>query len=123
MIRGIGIDITELDRIGKISARLAERVLTKSEKEIYAELPPKRRTEFLAGRFAVKEAYAKACGCGIGSRLSFQDIELSNDELGKPVLQAVGENDTVHVSISHSREFACAQVIIEKNENMAGEKA
>lgn len=114
MIKGIGIDIVELNRIERIAQRLSLRILTPWEKEKFHRLQGNRKTEFLAGRFAAKEAYAKASGTGIGAALSFQDIEISSSAAGKPEIRPREESELVHVSISHSREYACAQVIIEK---------
>lgn len=116
MIKGIGIDIVELSRIQKINERqkrFAERILTENEKEKFDRLEGKRKVEFLAGRFAAKEAFSKAYGTGIGKELSFLDINILTDDKGKPYIQnPIGEG--VHLSISHSAEYAVAQVIIEK---------
>jgi holo-[acyl-carrier protein] synthase len=117
MIVGIGIDIVELERIGKVSSRqkrFADRILTSFEKEFYERLTGKRQIEFLAGRFAAKEAFAKAYGTGIGEQLSFLDIQVENDQKGKPYITKPIE-EGVHLSISHSLEYAAAQVVIEKN--------
>lgn len=117
MISGIGIDIVELKRIEAIMERqekFVSRVLTESEKEKIETLSGKRKAEFLAGRFAAKEAFSKAFGTGIGKELSFLDIEISSDERGKPFIKKPF-NEGVHLSISHSAEYAVAQVIIEKN--------
>lgn len=116
MISGIGVDMTELDRIRKIIARqdrFPERILTSKEMAVYNSLPEKRRAEYLAGRFAAKEAFSKAVGTGIGEKLSFQDIEIEKDELGKPFISKPFKKG-VHLSISHSREYAVAQVVIER---------
>mgnify|MGYP001019741902 CR=1 FL=1 len=116
MISGIGIDIVELKRIAKICTRqkrFADRILTSFEKEIYDQLKGKRQMEYLAGRFAAKEAFAKAYGTGIGTQLSFQDIQVENDEKGKPSITKPLQ-EGVHLSITHSAEYAAAQVIIEK---------
>jgi holo-[acyl-carrier protein] synthase len=116
MISGIGVDMTELDRIRKIIARqdrFPERILTSKEMAVYNNLPEKRRAEYLAGRFAAKEAFSKAVGTGIGEKLSFQDIEIEKDELGKPFISKPLKKG-VHLSISHSREYAVAQVVIER---------
>jgi holo-[acyl-carrier protein] synthase len=114
MIKGIGIDIIELDRIRKMKhqQKFIDRILTPSEKSTYEALSEHRQTEFLAGRFAAKEAFSKAAGTGIGRDLSFLDIEISADSLGKPIIAkpVVG----AHVSISHSREYAVAHVVIEE---------
>ncbi|WCK54986.1 holo-ACP synthase [Aneurinibacillus sp. Ricciae_BoGa-3] len=126
MIVGTGIDIVELERIEKILKRQEQafisRVLTKAEiQQMPAEQA--RKTEYTAGRFAAKEACSKALGTGIGGVLSFQDIDVLRADNGKPgitvsqeVLAAtVGlERCRLHVSISHSRDYAIAQVIVEK---------
>ncbi|MDQ0163476.1 holo-ACP synthase [Bacillus alveayuensis] len=120
MITGIGLDIVELNRIGNIVKRnpkFIDRILTAGEKERFVQLSAKRRLEFLAGRFAAKEAFSKAIGTGIGKKLSFLDIEILNDEKGKPVLIQEKIKDKVHVTITHSQQFAVAQVIVERIES------
>ncbi|WP_077620340.1 holo-ACP synthase [Bacillus sinesaloumensis] len=115
MIIGTGIDIVELDRIKKILHRqkkFVDRILTDAEKEKFLQLSETRKVEFLAGRFAVKEAYSKAVGTGIGESLSFLDIEVLSDEKGKPVLTKP-ISQKAHLSITHSKDYAVAQVIIE----------
>jgi holo-[acyl-carrier protein] synthase len=119
MITGIGLDIIELDRIRRIVDRqpgFIKRILTMNEIEKFATLSKERKVEFLAGRFAVKEAYSKALGTGIGEEIGFQDIEVTNDDKGKPVikiLKDIAQESVIHVSITHSRQYAAAQVIIE----------
>ncbi|WP_338471490.1 holo-ACP synthase [Niallia sp. XMNu-256] len=115
MITGIGLDIVELNRINKVSERhqkFVDRILTAKEKEKYERLTQQRKIEFLAGRFAAKEAFSKAMGTGIGEELSFLDIEIENDERGKPIVVKPIKHG-VHLSITHSSEYAAAQVIIE----------
>ncbi|MDG4657913.1 holo-ACP synthase [Ectobacillus antri] len=116
MIVGTGIDIIELARIEKLleQPKFLERILTEREKHKAAHLSGQRKVEFVAGRFAAKEAYAKAVGTGIGKEVSFLDIEILNDEKGKPVCVAPSSH-IIHVSISHSRDFAVAQVILESS--------
>lgn len=119
MIKGIGIDIVEIDRLNqsiKKQARLPERILTKNELERYTSFTKEqRKVEFLAGRFAAKEAAAKATGRGIGA-LSFQHIEVTSNEWGAPQLLIEGyEKEFIHVTISHSKHYAVAQVIIEES--------
>lgn len=116
MILGIGIDLVELKRIEQAvikNERFIARILTKSEQQVYNKLPTfKRQTEFLAGRFATKEAFAKAAGTGIG-KLSFQDIEILTKDTGAPFINASGyKKEQILVSISHSKEYAVAQVIL-----------
>ncbi|RYG71872.1 holo-[acyl-carrier-protein] synthase [Lentibacillus lipolyticus] len=117
MITGIGMDIIELERIAasvKRNARFPDRILTAREKEQYLMLSSEqRRTEYLAGRFAAKEAFAKACGRGIGT-ISFQDIEVTRSDYGAPEIHVTGyEHAHLFVSITHSRDYAAAQVVIE----------
>lgn len=115
MIIGTGIDIVELERIEQAmdkQPRFVARILTENEQEKFQALSPKRKVEFLAGRFAAKEAYAKAVGTGIGGDVSFLDVEVLPDEKGKPVMKSPSPH-RVHVAISHSGAFAVAQVIIE----------
>jgi holo-[acyl-carrier protein] synthase len=116
MIKGIGIDIVELNRIEHLirNEKFKNRILTNNELLQFEKLSDKRKVEFLAGRFAAKEAFAKANGTGIGKDLSFQDIEIDTDQKGKPYIHKPFKNG-VHLSISHSQTFAVAQVIIEDN--------
>ena len=112
MIQGIGIDIVELNRIEEIlkrNPRFVERILTDKERHVVSNKSAKRKIEFIAGRFAAKEALVKASGV---KSLSWQDIEILNQEDGKPILTGPVDG-TIHVSISHSQAYAVAQVIIE----------
>lgn len=115
MIVGIGLDIVDLARIEKASSkqtRFAERILTETEKRKYDQLIGHRKVEFLAGRFAAKEAFAKAYGTGLG-QVSFQDIEILNDAKGKPILTKSPDAFRAFVSITHTEQIAAAQVILE----------
>ncbi|WP_257351827.1 holo-ACP synthase [Pseudalkalibacillus decolorationis] len=118
MIIGIGIDIIEITRIKKTlerQPRFSERILTEKEYKLFnSHSIDERRIEFLAGRFAAKEAYAKAIGTGIGSKLSWKDIEILPNESGKPVLKSNG-SWTAFVSISHSKAYVVAQIILESS--------
>jgi len=119
MIRGIGLDLIELERIQKSVRKgnqLAKRVLTAQEFTLYANLPNERRqSEFLAGRFAAKEAFSKAAGTGIGT-LSFDDIEVLYSEQGAPLMEVRGyETCRIFVSITHTEHYAAAQVVIESD--------
>ena len=116
MITGIGLDIVELDRIAKLDARSGRfraRILTTAEQVIYDSLHGHRRTEFLAGRFAGKEAFAKAQGTGIGAACNFIDIEIIPDSSGKPLLNFKGAPVSGFISITHTENVAAAQVILQ----------
>ncbi|KPD03003.1 holo-ACP synthase [Moellerella wisconsensis] len=124
-IVGLGTDIVEISRISQIIERsgsnLAERILT--EHELVQYFQHARPERYLAKRFAVKEAAAKALGTGIRQGLAFNQFEVKNDALGKPVLSLHGAAltlaqslgiSTLHVSITDERNYACATVIAEK---------
>lgn len=115
MIKGIGLDVTEIDRILTAHVRshkFKERILTRIELEKFEQLNETRQIEYLAGRFAAKEAFSKALGTGIGKACSFQDIEIVSNEAGKPVLFFKSKEVKGYVSITHTKQFAAAQVIL-----------
>ncbi len=129
MIVGIGLDVVELARMDKLLAgpsgeRFVGRVLTERENSAYAALQPRRALEFISGRFAAKEAVVKALGCGIGSMVGFQDIEVLPDALGKPIctlseesvkrLGWEGRSYGIHIAITHERSLAAATALIEQ---------
>ena len=117
MIIGIGLDIVELDRIRDLLVRnpkFARRILTPQEMEVFASLGERRRIEWFAGRFSAKEAFSKAVGTGIGKELSFQDISIIQEKSGKPIIQHSFPY-TAHISITHTTQYAAAQVILEDN--------
>lgn len=115
MIKGIGIDIVEISRISELlqkQGKFPERILTEKERAVFESLTGNRKAEYLAGRFAAKEAFSKAAGTGIGKELSFLDIEIETTQSGQPFISKP-YSEGVHLSISHSREYAAAQVVIE----------
>ncbi len=123
MVKGIGTDIIEVGRIKNQIEKnngLIESLFTKNEIE-YCETF-KHKQENYAARFAAKEAFFKAIGTGYRFGMAFTEIEISNDELGKPSLIAFGKTKEhikklgiqhIHVSLSHTKEYATATVIIE----------
>ena len=116
MITGIGLDLVDLRRINKIlkvSNKLPNRILTDRELKIFNALSEVRQIEFLAGRFAAKEAFAKARGTGIREGCSFQQIEIINNALGKPIIYFEGAEVNGFVSITHTADVAAAQVILQ----------
>ena len=116
MIIGIGIDIVELERVEAILERqpkFVDRILTEKEKEYFLSLGDSRKIEWFAGRFSAKEAFSKAYGTGIGGKLSFQDISILPESNGKPIIQHSLEIKA-HLSITHTKQYAAAQVILEE---------
>lgn len=83
-IIGIGVDIVENDRIKKATKNknFIKRIFTKNE--INLSKLEKNNIGFYAKRFAAKEAFAKSLGTGFRKGLNFKDIEILNDNLGKP---------------------------------------
>jgi holo-[acyl-carrier protein] synthase len=113
-----GVDIIEIERVAAVidrhGQRYLERVFTPGERELCG-----KRVESLAARFAAKEAVSKALGCGIGE-VSFQDIEVLQDERGAPVLNLIGPAaeraaelglNQWSLSLSHSAGHAIAMVV------------
>lgn len=117
-IKGIGVDIIEIKRIKEAVKNHGEKFLNRiyTERELkycFAFAKEKIRFPELAVRFAAKEAYTKALGTGIRG-IHFKEIEIINNQLGKPHIAVNGKTlPNVHVSLSHSQEFAVAMVTIE----------
>ncbi len=117
MIVGIGVDLVELDHMEltfKRQASIHEYILTERELDIYHQRGPKGKLEFLAGRFAVKEAFSKAMGTGICREVNFQNISVINNEKGQPLVVDSPFDGNIFVSISHSKQSVVAQVVLEK---------
>lgn len=124
MIVGMGTDIVELSRIEESYSRLgdafAKRILTPEEFADFSE--SKRKTAFLAKRFSIKEAAAKALGTGIGRGVSWQHMWVRHNPAGAPELclndgalarfQLLG-GERIHVSVSDEQAYATAVVILE----------
>ncbi|UTY38725.1 holo-ACP synthase [Allocoprobacillus halotolerans] len=100
-MKGIGVDIVDLERLDIDNERFIKHILSSREYQLFTEMKSARRKlEFLGGRFAGKEAYMKACHVGIGA-ISFQDIEILNDESGAPYLH----DPQAQISISHEKNM------------------
>lgn len=124
MIKGVGIDIIEIERIKDAVEKYGDNFLNRvfTEKEIqYC----RRRRVYgypeLAVRFAAKEAYSKALGVGVAGfgrnnhGVKWKDVEITNNSHGKPLISYKGEvSEKVQISLSHSRDYAIASVYIEE---------
>ena len=116
MVRGIGVDISEIERFGKLYAKWGSKLLNRifNEDEIPKTTSQKRVIESLSGKFAAKEAVSKAYGTGIGSYISFKDISILKNKYGKPVVSLKNKNaKKIHLSISHTDTCAIAFVVLE----------
>ena len=124
MIVAVGIDIVEIARIEEVFRRRGERfgrrVFTETEIE-YCELRASKLASY-AARFAAKEAAMKALGTGWAEGVGWREIEVVRAESGAPVIKLHGRAlermrelgaARAHVSLTHSRDIAMAQVILE----------
>lgn len=122
MIVGIGCDIIEIERIARAikSESFIRRVFT-AEEAAYCQRRGQQAAASFAARFAAKEAVLKALGTGLREG-SLQEIAVDNDGLGKPLVQLSGHFamlakqlgvKNIQISLSHSRDFAVAYVIME----------
>ena len=128
-IFGIGTDIVNIKRIDnslkKYGSHFKNRIFSKKE-IIYCE-KRKNSSAFYAKRFAAKEAFSKALGTGIKKGIYFKNIEITNDDLGKPSIKLNSTTAAllkkklkkkkyyVHLSLSDDRPWAQATVIISHN--------
>lgn len=121
---GVGIDAVEIDRMRRALERtpqLADRVFTATELQQCRSRGDRLRPARLAGRFAAKEAVAKAFGTGVVG-FSFRDVEVVNDSGGAPTIvlaaaaAAVADRcgiTRVHVSLSLTGTVAVATAVAE----------
>jgi len=121
-VLGLGNDIIEIDRIRKSienhGYRLVSRLFTTREQDYCFKY--KDPAPHFAGRFSAKEAIVKALGTGFGEHVSWHDIEILNDEWGKPypvfssTLNERFDSPQVILSISHCQQYATAVAILIK---------
>ena len=120
MIKGIGTDIIEVSRIENSmkNPRFLEKNFTDAENEYF--LKKGLNPQSVAACFAAKEAFSKAIGTGI-SGFSLKDIEVLHNECGAPYIMVYENakkalsNGKIHLSLSHSKEYATAMVVIEED--------
>jgi holo-[acyl-carrier protein] synthase len=124
MIYGIGTDVIEVSRIKKqveSDTGFKEKIFSKKEIE-YCD-PRRNKEQNYAARYAAKEAFFKALGTGWRFGMEFKEVEVLNDELGKPEIFLSGKAKEffdekglkkIHTTMSHIKETATATVIIEK---------
>ncbi len=120
MIKGIGIDIVEIDRIREAVQRWRHKFLEKifNDSEISYCYEKKNVFHCLAGRFAAKEAFIKALSDleAWGSVPKLKDIVIRNHPSGKPYITvrgAIPDQYIVSLTLSHERHYAVAMVILE----------
>jgi holo-[acyl-carrier protein] synthase len=123
---GIGIDIIDNKRFKNLikDKKFINRIFSK--KEISASKKKLNKINFFSNRFAAKESFAKALGTGFRNKLNFKDIEIINDNLGKPfylinnkIKQIIKKNKKIanfelFLSISDEKDYSVAFTIIQK---------
>ena len=123
---GIGVDIVDNKRFKNLikDNRFINRIYSK--KEILASKKTLNKINFFSKRFAAKESFAKAIGTGFRNKLNFKDIEIVNDNLGKPfylinnkIKQIIKKNKKIanfelFLSISDEKDYSVAFTIIQK---------
>lgn len=125
MIVGVGVDIIEIYRLEKAIVRWRKRFLDRvfTPQEIIYCQRRKRSGQYLAVRFSAKEALLKALGIGKSLGARWKDMEIVHDRRGKPSLLLSGKAlaiarrmgvNGIHLSLSHSENYALAQVVLEK---------
>jgi holo-[acyl-carrier protein] synthase len=119
-----GVDIIEIERIRKSIddlERFKDRVFTKGEID-YCEKRNRAKYESYAARFAAKEAVLKAFGTGMTGKLDWRQVEILNNDKGKPYVVLSGNareiygaigGKSIDISISHCEEYAIAYAVIE----------
>lgn len=125
MIYGIGIDLVENERIGKIIRKWGSKFLSRVFTGAEIDYCGRHAQAFLhyGARFAVKESFLKAIGTGLGAGVKLTEIEVVNDPGGKPKLRLSGGARAfvertgihkIHLSITHTKNYASAAVVLEK---------
>jgi holo-[acyl-carrier protein] synthase len=123
---GIGVDIIDNKRFKNLikDKKFINRIYSK--KEIFASKKTLNKINFFSNRFAAKESFAKALGTGFRNKLNFKDIEIVNDNLGKPfylinnkIKQIIKKNKKIanfelFLSISDEKDYSVAFTIIQK---------
>ena len=131
MIVAIGIDVIEVQRMQRTLERHGQHFLEHvfSPEELDAAPKTPAAAAYFAGRWAAKEAAAKALGTGIGRHCAWTDIRVLRDAAGKPVIHLRGAGartaqslgvDAVHATISHTGGLACACVVLERDSERSG---
>ena len=124
MVLGLGTDLVETRRVQQSIDRFGERFLERifTESEIAYCMRKKNAAESFAARFAAKEAGAKALGTGISHGVSWKEFEVRREASGRPTLHLSGRAAElagamgvrrIQLSLTHSREFALAVVVVE----------
>jgi holo-[acyl-carrier protein] synthase len=125
MVKGIGVDIIEIDRVRRSIERLGDRFLDKvyTSREILYCNGKAHRFQHYAARFAAKEALSKALSTGWAGEFRWKDVEIMNEPSGQPRFSLHGTlrerlgGASIMLTMSHSDSHVVAMVLIqEENE-------
>ena len=125
-IIGNGVDIIKNSRIKKLikNPKFLSRVFSKEE--INDSKKIKNKINYFAKRFAAKEAFVKALGEGFRNNISFNNIDITNDKKGKPIIKISNNikkfikkkfklnKFSIFLSLSDEKKYSIAYVIINK---------
>tara|TARA_B100000989_G_scaffold7401_1_gene5136 strand:- start:3988 stop:4374 length:387 start_codon:yes stop_codon:yes gene_type:complete len=125
-ILGVGVDIIENKRIGRLIKKKIFIKRTFSKNEINFSKKTTNKTNFFSKRFAAKESFVKSVGIGFSSNLNFIDIEILNDIKGKPYFKINKKVDSIiknifeiknynlFLSISDEKDYSIAFTILQE---------
>ena len=123
-IAGLGVDLARCERFRRLLNEGKQKVLARifASGELEYSLSRNDPGIHLAARFAAKEAFLKAVGTGLRQGITWQDMVVENDPLGRPLLHLRGRAKDIcrergvsaaHLSYSHDGDYAVATVILE----------
>ena len=130
-IIGVGMDMVATRRVAKLQRQFGTefeaRILSESERHVLSAIADGRQGQWIAKRFAAKEALAKALGCGIGAKASFTDIATTHNQDGQPQMvltgaaahtakELAGGAYDIHISLGDTEELAYAMVVVERRD-------
>lgn len=116
-----GTDIIEISRVKEsiesTNKKFCERVYTEKERE-YCEIKKMQKYQHYAARFSAKEAVFKAVSDELENKfqINWKDIEILNDEKGRPYVNILNNKiqniEDIDISLSHCKEYAIANVVV-----------
>ncbi|UCF65018.1 MAG: holo-ACP synthase [bacterium] len=119
-VYSIGVDLIEIERIENLLKKYGDKFLKRIFTDVEIEYCSKKQNKgSFAARFAAKEAVFKATGLGLGKGMTWKDVEVVNDSLGKPEVNLYGKTaellaqKTIHLSLSHSKDSSIAMVVVD----------
>lgn len=121
-IRGVGVDLVDVQRIDAAMQRFGDRFARKilAEPEYRPQLSGRQLSAYVARQFAAKEAVSKCLGTGMRQGVHFRNIHILRDDLGAPLVElesgasavATAKGiSTIHISLSDERNYAMAYAL------------